>query len=237
MEEGPIDAGDVDSWLEGFLGALAGNGDADVPCGTCTACCASSQFVLVEPTDTGALAAIPSDLLVPAPGLPKGFRVMGYDDRGRCPMLGDSGCTIYDARPRTCRTYDCRVFPATGVAVELSKPRIAERAARWRFRQGSEARAADVRDGASPRAVTEVGATGTSAAAVGRAGVDRVDAARAAAAFLADHPELWPPEIGAPPPTQMAVIALEIHEAFLGPEPTVARVRAALDDRPSRSAR
>ena len=32
------------------------------------------------------------------------------------------GCSIYDHRPRTCRTFDCRVFAAAGVAVDADKP-------------------------------------------------------------------------------------------------------------------
>ena len=34
---------------------------------------------------------------------------------GHCPMLVDGRCSIYEHRPRTCRTYDCRVFPAAGL--------------------------------------------------------------------------------------------------------------------------
>lgn len=111
--------------------ALRGTADADVACGTCTACCASSQFVHVGPDEADARAHIPAALLFPAPRMPAGHSVLGYDERGRCPMLGEHGCTIYAHRPRTCRTYDCRVFPATGVPCD--KPAVAERAVRWRF--------------------------------------------------------------------------------------------------------
>jgi hypothetical protein len=51
-------------------------------------------------------------------------------------MLGEHGCTIYEHRPRTCRTYDCRVFPAAGLDVAVDDPTklpIARRARRWRF--------------------------------------------------------------------------------------------------------
>ncbi|HEY8547256.1 MAG TPA: YkgJ family cysteine cluster protein, partial [Acidimicrobiales bacterium] len=72
----------------------------------------------------------------PAPGRPPGHVLLGYDERGRCPMLTDAGCSIYEHRPRTCRTYDCRVFPAAGVVPD-DKPRVAERAARWRFGYGT----------------------------------------------------------------------------------------------------
>jgi Fe-S-cluster containining protein len=159
---GPIDAGAFGAWLDGMAAALAGEVDADVACGTCTACCASSQFVHVAPDEADALAHIPRDLLFPAPGLPRGHVLMGYDDQGRCPMLTDDGCSIYEHRPRTCRTYDCRVFPAAGVTPD-DKPRVAERAARWRFTYEApddEARHAAVRaaaaamgDGAAPTEV------------------------------------------------------------------------------------
>jgi uncharacterized protein len=105
-----------------------------VPCAGCTACCEASQFIHVAPDETDALAHIPRALLFPAPGAPAGHLVMGYDERGRCPMLGADGCTIYEHRPRTCRTYDCRVFAATGVTpTGPGQAAIAERAARWRF--------------------------------------------------------------------------------------------------------
>jgi hypothetical protein len=111
--------------------ALAGSSPADVPCGECTACCTSSQFVHVGPDETATLARIPPALLFPAPGLPDGHVLLGYDSSGRCPLLVDGGCSIYDDRPRTCRTYDCRVF--TAADVEPDKPLIAARVRSWRF--------------------------------------------------------------------------------------------------------
>ena len=57
--------------------------------------------------------------------------LLGYDDLGHCPMLRNGACSIYDHRPKTCRTYDCRVFPAA--AVQPDKPAIAARAGQWRF--------------------------------------------------------------------------------------------------------
>jgi uncharacterized protein len=128
----PLQAGGYAAWLAGMDAALRGERDADVACDGCTACCASSQFVHIAPDETEALAHIPATLLFPAPRLPGGHVLMGYDERGRCPMLVDGGCSIYEHRPRTCRTYDCRVFPATGVAPD-DKPAIAQRARRWRF--------------------------------------------------------------------------------------------------------
>jgi Fe-S-cluster containining protein len=128
-----VPAGRYAAWAVSTAAAIRGERDAEVPCGSCTACCTSSQFVHVAPDELDTLAHLPAEVLVPAPGLPAGHRVMGYDEHGRCPMFRDGGCSIYEHRPRTCRTYDCRVFPATGVAVAPEQPQIAARAAHWRF--------------------------------------------------------------------------------------------------------
>ena len=97
------------------------------------------MFVHIGADEADALAHIPPGLLVPAPGAPPGSKVMGYDEHGCCPMLGEHGCTIYEHRPRTCRTFDCRVFAATEVPVDgVDKVLIAERVARWRFVIGGD---------------------------------------------------------------------------------------------------
>jgi Fe-S-cluster containining protein len=128
----PLPAGAFSEWLAGMQRALRGEAASDVPCDGCTACCTSSQFVHIGPDEVETLACIPAGLLFPAPRAPAGNVVMGYDERGHCPMLVDGACSIYEHRPRTCRTYDCRVFPAAGVDPE-DKPAIADRARRWRF--------------------------------------------------------------------------------------------------------
>ncbi len=135
MSAAPVAAGAFTVWLGTIGPALRGEAESDVPCGTCTGCCTSSQFVLVTPEDTAARSVIPAELLFPAPFLP-GSHLLPYDARGRCPMLGERGCTIYAERPMTCRTYDCRVFPAAGV--EADKPAVAERAGRWEFEHPTE---------------------------------------------------------------------------------------------------
>ncbi|MFM2077490.1 MAG: hypothetical protein RJA49_1380 [Actinomycetota bacterium] len=136
----PLPAGGFGTWLRVLQDAVRGEAETDVPCGTCTACCRSAQFVLVEPDEADARAHIPAALLFPAPRLPQGNMLMGYDQHGRCPMLGEHGCTIYAHRPRTCRTYDCRVFPAAGVFPdEAEKADIAARARRWVFTYENDA--------------------------------------------------------------------------------------------------
>lgn len=133
------DAGDFATWLDRVTRAIREGEEMDVPCGGCTACCTSSQFVTIEPDERDALAAIPAALVFPAPGR-AGSVVLGYDEHGRCPMLADHGCSIYEQRPRACRTYDCRVFAGTGVAIEdPSKRAITDRVRRWRFRYAAPA--------------------------------------------------------------------------------------------------
>jgi Fe-S-cluster containining protein len=134
MDVDPLPAGRFSTWLAGMQDALRGEADSDVPCDGCTACCTSSQFVHIGPGETDTLAHIPSGLLFPAPRLPRGNVLLGYDENGHCPMLVDGRCSIYEHRPQTCRTYDCRIFPATGIEPdEDGKEAIAHRARRWRF--------------------------------------------------------------------------------------------------------
>jgi Fe-S-cluster containining protein len=138
-------------WLGDMRRALRGEQDADVPCGSCTACCRAAQFVHIGLDETDALAHVPAALLVAAPGRP-GSVVMGFDERGHCPMLGAVGCTIYAHRPRACRMYDCRVYAATGV--EPDDPGVAERVRRWRFTTATDderAAQADLRAAAAAR--------------------------------------------------------------------------------------
>jgi uncharacterized protein len=133
-----LEAGEFSAWMNELDEALCGKRASDVPCDGCTACCTASQFIHIGPDETDTLAHIPKALLFPAPGLPRGHVLLGYDDRGRCPLLVDDRCSIYAHRPRTCRTYDCRVFPAAGL-VNDDDARIARQARRWRFRFASEA--------------------------------------------------------------------------------------------------
>lgn len=180
MADDALAAGDFGDWLTGIGGALRGERSSDVPCGACTACCTASQFIHVAPDETETLARIPRALLFPAPGAPKGHVLMGYDERGHCPMLVENACSIYDHRPRACRTYDCRVFPASGVFPdEPEKAHVAARAKRWRFSYAAES--------------------------------DRVphEAIRAAATFLREHPEVFPPGSAPNRGTQLAVAAVQ----------------------------
>ena len=184
-----LPAADFSVWLVGMQAAIRGEGDSDVPCGTCAACCTSSQFIHIGPDETEALASIPSALLFPAPGMPDGHVLMGYDARGHCPMLVDGACSIYAARPSTCRTYDCRVFAAARTHdTDPSKAEITARVQRWHFSYASPV------------------------------GTAQHEAVAAAAAFLAAHEALLPPGIAPANATQLAVLAVVLHDCFLAGE-------------------
>lgn len=119
-------------WLRAMEASARSGGGMDVACGECRGCCTSSYFIPIEPDEADTLASIPKRLLFPAPGKPKGRRLLGYDEKGHCALFKDNACSIYAHRPRACRAYDCRVFPATGLS-ESDKPAIAQQAERWRF--------------------------------------------------------------------------------------------------------
>jgi Fe-S-cluster containining protein len=205
--ETDLPAGDFAPWLHAMEGALAGEHGADVPCGTCTACCTSSQFVHIGPDEADTLAHVPRALRFPAPGLPPGHVLLGYDERGHCPMLVDGACSIYAHRPRACRTYDCRVFPAAGVEPEADKVLIAARAQRWRFGHPTDG---DRRAHA---------------------------AVRAAATYLDVRAAELPDDAAPRTATQRAVMAVEAHRAFLDgrqpePEAVLVEVRRSRPRRP-----
>jgi Fe-S-cluster containining protein len=134
------DAGDFGDWLDAFKAALTAGESVEVPCGSCTACCRSGQLIPVEPDESDALEHISAEHLAPMPGQPGTYRLR-HDESGRCSQLGAAGCSVYLHRPRACRRYDCRIFPAAGVRPD--QPLIAEAAGQWRFTHAS----AQVRQG------------------------------------------------------------------------------------------
>lgn len=126
-----LPAGRFSDWLREIRVALRGVAGMDVPCGDCVACCTSSYFIHVEPWESAVIDRVPNGILCPAPGLPAGHAVLGYDAEGRCPLVEGRRCSIYSDRPLTCRRYDCRVFAAA--AIDADRPAITRRTRRWRF--------------------------------------------------------------------------------------------------------
>jgi len=182
----PLPAGRFSTWLRATRKAIREDSGMEVPCGDCDACCRSGYFVHIRADETATLNRIPKKLLFAAPLHPRGDKVLGYDEHGHCPMLGKHGCTIYDARPATCRRFDCRVLAATGLAKNgLVDNDIFERARRWRFSYPTQ------RDRKLHAAV------------------------RAAAKFLMEHPEFVQDRLAKGDPIRISVEAIKMYEAFM----------------------
>ena len=193
----PLAAGEFGAWLAQTHAARTGGEGVDVPCGSCIACCSSSYFVHVEPSDVAALAVIPAALLFDAPGLAPGHKLLGYDENGCCPMLVAGQCSIYAHRPLTCRQFDCRVLAAANVHEDDDKPKIRRQASRWRFEMESpEAKAA--------------------AAAVEHA-----------ATFFRVNADAFPPGALPRNAPQRAMLAIRFYALFLGAESTPVDVTVA----------
>ena len=118
-------------WLRATIATLLKDVPADVPCGACNACCRTFHQIHLRPGENRARKRLPKDYLSAAPGLPPGYVLLGYTDEGACPVLIGGRCTIYEDRPLVCRTYDCRMYTATGV--EPDRAEIAAQVRRWSF--------------------------------------------------------------------------------------------------------
>lgn len=180
-----IPAGAFSSWLRRTRNALRNNEGVHVPCGECKACCTSSYFIHIKPGEIETPSRIPEELLFSAPGLPEGNMLLGYDENGHCPMFIDDRCSIYDHHPLTCRSYDCRIFPATGLPAGDDKGSISQRAGRWKF---------DFPTKKDHRLFSAV---------------------KAAATFLQNHAERFPVSFVPGNRTQQAVLAIRVYEVFL----------------------
>lgn len=193
-------AGDFSSWLRQIRSALSNEEGMEVECGDCVACCSSSQFIHVRPEETQTLARIDEDILVAAPGLPKGHVLLGYDEDGLCPMLADGRCSIYGQRPLTCRIFDCRVFTAAGInAGDDDKALIAQQVRRWKFSYPA----------GSDR--------------------EEHLACKAAAKFIQGHAESFPGGKIPGIPSELAILAIKVYGVFLKEEETSAAGRTTLD--------
>jgi Fe-S-cluster containining protein len=138
------------TWLRATLATLRDDVPADVPCGDCNACCRTFHQIHIRPGEKRARKRLPREYLSVARGLPPGYLLLGYTEAGACPVLIDGRCMIYEDRPLVCRTYDCRMYAATGIPPDRAE--IVSQVLRWRFaypapedRQSQEAVLAAVR--------------------------------------------------------------------------------------------
>jgi Fe-S-cluster containining protein len=195
-----LPAGAFSAWLRAMRAALGGGSGMDVACGDCVGCCTSSYFIKVRAHEKAALEQIGPDNVRPVPGATNGNMLMGFDEQGHCFMFVNGGCSIYQHRPETCRTYDCRVFTAAGMNAGPDKSVINERISRWRFDYPSE------RDREEHRAVT------------------------AAANYMRQHPVRFPSGRVPSRPSEIAVLAVKSYEVFLGEPRSDTEISAAIVD-------
>jgi Fe-S-cluster containining protein len=159
------------------------------------------MFIHIKPDEALTIQRIPRALLFPAPGLPSGHVLLGYNGQGHCPMLVDNQCSIYEFRPQTCRDYDCRVFSATGISVDgQNQPEIADRVKQWVFEyEGEESR-------------------------------QEHNIVRQAAAFLQNNRDLFPEGSLPTYPVQLAALAVSIYRLFSAVAAEPHRGASALPD-------
>ncbi len=119
------------AWLEATLATLRDDVPADVPCGACNACCRTFHQLHIRPGEKRVRKRLPKEYFSVPRGLPPGYLLLGHVEDGACPVLVEGLCTIYEDRPLVCRTYDCRLYAATGV--EPDRAEIAEKVRRWSF--------------------------------------------------------------------------------------------------------
>jgi Fe-S-cluster containining protein len=181
-----LPAGDFSSWLRHAREALITECGTEVECGECSACCSSSYFIHIRPEEAQTLGRIRKSLLVAAPGQPKGHLVLGYDRNGQCPLLKGGKCSIFEQRPITCRTYDCRVYAAAGILEsEDGTSKISQRVRRWKFHYPTKL---DLREHL---------------------------AVQAAATFIRENAECFPGGHIPRNPGQLAILSLKVYELFL----------------------
>lgn len=87
---------------------------ADVPCGTCSACCTHDQIVLREDE---------ADRFAWHYEGPQ--RVLDRKANGDCIYLTARGCAVHEAPPDLCRRFDCRVLFAL-TPKERRRERVAQ---------------------------------------------------------------------------------------------------------------
>ncbi len=180
-------AGNFSSWLYGYRRALYTGHRFPVPCGDCDACCRASRFIHIMPNEVHTLKQIPKQLIFPAPLHPRGYKVLGYDEHGRCPMLAAGSCSIYRDRPKTCATFDCRILAAAGIkSSEQEFDPIVRQARRWRFSFPS------TKD-KKLRIAVQIAAT-----------------------FLSKHRNSFPDRWGLRNTIQWAILTIMVHDLFVG---------------------
>ena len=148
-----------------------------VDCGPCTSCCREPQHIELAPAELA------------SPILRHDGKYLLRQPDGSCTHLVDGRCTVYDQRPGSCRTFDCRAL-----AVAMCKARSAPGVTRAGY-----SRVAPPRDAEDIAYATGVHRKLLQLIAQ-RPGVDAVDAGYAAAGASESEVALARRELLAMPP-------------------------------------
>lgn len=126
-------AGPFSEWLELTQNAILTGCEVDVPCRDCSACCKSGFNIAVSKKEKEIMERVPKSLLLEFPGVPDIY-YLEPDLQGRCHLLEKKLCSIYEDRPWSCRTYDCRIYTATGILPdEKAQSPVNQRIRSWKF--------------------------------------------------------------------------------------------------------
>lgn len=180
-----ISAGSFSVWLKHIKTSFKGYSGMSVPCGNCRGCCRSSLFIQVGGDEAETISKIGIKRLVKAPGKIEGELILGYLKNGYCPMMVDKKCSIYEERPKTCRTYDCRIFAAAGIVPYSKENEITRRVRKWQFHYSN------TRDRLKHKAIIK------------------------AADFIKNEAKYFPHEKAPSEPGQLAITAIKVFDVFL----------------------
>jgi len=181
-----LSAGEFSNWVDEFTRTMKGTGRGDAPCGECVGCCTSSKFIHIRPTDKDALNVIPKEVMFQAPGLSEGYYLLGYNDKGHCPLFKAGKCSIYGSRPETCRQYDCRALATTNIRITDESEEITRKANSWEFEFSSDR------------------------------SIELHSSVKLAGEFLSKYANKFPNGFIPPLSIQVAVMAIRVHSIFLG---------------------
>ncbi|MEA3290809.1 MAG: YkgJ family cysteine cluster protein [Pseudomonadota bacterium] len=115
-------AGSVTSWLRHYRKAMRDGTGTNVPCGDCTACCRSNEYIVLQADEVAQFDNVVTN--------PDGEPSIETLPDGRCPYLDNEGCSVYATRPRNCRDFDCRAMLFCR-ALPTDRPLIAEALNQW----------------------------------------------------------------------------------------------------------
>lgn len=118
---------------------------ADVACGTCTACCRSGHKVFLYEAAGDLPLVYAKKTIEYDPYWGDYMPVLERREDGSCAYLGETGCTIHDMRPASCRAWSCidqfRLFKPDDV-------KLLKRRGQWKPEHAEGERRAKLEDAA-----------------------------------------------------------------------------------------